>query len=118
MKTLLPVILILIAILTVGIAGDWIVDNVSISNRLNQITATATNTVMGALGIGTADPEAQLHVVGPTRLEGRLNMESNRVVNLARAVDDGDAVSKAYIDNALANVPARGGIAMGVYTNR
>lgn len=118
MKTLLPVILILIAILTVGIAGDWIVDNVSISNRLNQTAASATNTVMGSLGIGTPIPEAKLHVVGASKLEGPLDLSSNRVVNLALPVSDDDAVSKAYVTALLENVPPAGGISMGSYTNR
>ncbi|MDP6491465.1 MAG: hypothetical protein QGH42_12560 [Kiritimatiellia bacterium] len=118
MRTLLPVILILVAILTVGIAGDWIVDNVSISNRLNQTEASSTNAVMGSLGIGTAAPEAKLHVVGDSKLEGVLDLASNRVVNVAAPVADGDALSKSYVEDLLENVPARGSVSMGVYTNR
>jgi len=118
MRTLLPTILILAAILTVGIAGDWIVDNVSVSNCLNQTTASSTNAVMGSLGIGTSTPEEKLHVVGSSKLEGILDLASNRVMNVALPVEAGDAVSKAYVEDLLANIPAAGGISMGIYTNR
>ena len=117
MRTALPIILILVAILTIGLAGDWIVDNVSISDRLSQTATTATNSVMGSVGIGTAAPQAKLHVVGEVRIEGTVDVSSNRVVNLGAPVADGDAVSKAYLESALQTIEPIG-LSMGIYTNR
>ena len=117
MRTSLPIILILAAILTMGLAGDWIVDNVSISDHLSQTAASATNSVMGSVGIGTTVPQAKLHVVGDVKMEGVVDVSSNRVVNLGAPVADGDAVSKAYLESALQMVyPV--GVSMGIYTNR
>ncbi len=118
MRTLLPVALILITVLTVGIAGDWIVDNVSIANRLHQTAPASTNAVMGSLGIGTAAPTAKLHVIGDSKMEGVLDLASNRVVNLALPLEDGDAISKSYVEALLQNIQPGGGISMGIYTNR
>ena len=117
MRTSLPIILILVAILTIGFAGDWIVDNVSISDQLSQTAASATNSVMGSVGIGTTAPQAKLHVVGDVKIEGVVDVSSNRVVNLGAPVADGDAVSKVYMESALQMVEPVG-LSMGIYTNR
>jgi hypothetical protein len=118
MKTTIPIILIAAAILTIGMAGDWMVDTVSVSHHLDQTEAAATNTVMGALGIGTAAPAAKLHVAGSAILEGSLNMQSNRVTHLADPQADGDAVNQQHLMAVLANIEPASGLSMGIYTNR
>ncbi|NQU38646.1 MAG: hypothetical protein HQ523_01705 [Lentisphaerae bacterium] len=118
MRSVIPAVLLLVVMLTIGLAGDWLVDNVSISNRISQTTASAANSVMGALGIGTAAPEAKLHVAGDVRIEGELNVSSNRVTHLAAPIAASDGVTKAWVEEALQNVEPAGGVSMGSYTNR
>jgi hypothetical protein len=62
--------------------------------------------------------DTALQADGTVGLTGDLNLDGNRIVNVSLPQHDGDAVSKSYLWTSLADIPARGGLSMGTYTNR
>lgn len=68
--------------------------------------------VDGNVGIGTTDPAHKLHVVGTGRFDGQLNMNSNRIINLADPTDAQDAATKAYVDANAGGSSAPSGAVM------
>lgn len=71
--------------------GDWIVDNVTISNELTQAKAAATNSFMGKVGIGTSTPSTLLEVAG--------------IITAASFIGNGSSLTDLTWDN-LAGKPA------------
>ena len=50
------------------------------------------------LGIATTTPSQTLHVEGPGKFSGALDMTSQKITNLATPTADADAATKAYVD--------------------
>jgi hypothetical protein len=55
--------------------------------------------------------------VAKLAISSNLNMNGNRVTNLALPANDGDAVSKAYLRAVLSAIPPQGDLSMGSFTN-
>jgi len=55
--------------------------------------------------------------VGDVSIDGALSMTSNRVVNVAAPVEDGDAVSLASLKGLMQALPKQGDLEMGTFTN-
>ncbi|OGB90407.1 hypothetical protein A2625_00970 [candidate division WOR-1 bacterium RIFCSPHIGHO2_01_FULL_53_15] len=60
------------------------------------------NIVAGSVGIGTATPEAKLHVAGTASIEGALNMNNQKIINLATPENSFEAANKSYVDIRVA----------------
>jgi hypothetical protein len=50
-------------------------------------------------------------------ISSNLNMNGNRVTNLALPANDGDALTKAYLRAVLSAIPPQGDLSMGSFTN-
>jgi len=66
----------------------------------------------GNVGIGTTGPGAKLDVAGTAEINGQLDMQSNKIVDLATPTAGTDAATKAYVDGAIAS----GGDNLGNHT--
>jgi len=55
--------------------------------------------------------------VAKLSMNSNLNMNMNRVTNLALPANDGDAVTKAYLRAVLSAIPPQGDLSMGTFTN-
>lgn len=51
------------------------------------------------IGIGTTNPSAKLDVNGWARINGQLNLASNRITNVADPTNNQDAATKKYVDD-------------------
>ncbi len=72
------------------VSGDF----VPYENAVKSINLNAMNlTNVGRVGIGTATPNANLHIVGNVSVEGNLTMNSNKITGLANASSDTEAVT-------------------------
>lgn len=76
--------------------GNWIVNDVIVSNKFEQKEGAATNYFMGSLGVGTELPMDRLHVNGDARIDGRIK-------GLSDPMESKDAATKAYVDAMIAN---------------
>ena len=81
-------------------------------------TAAASDVDEFASAAQGAKAETALQADGTVGLAGDLDLNGNRIVNLAGPQDDTDGISKEYFWSTLTNLPPMGGLAMGVYTNR
>jgi len=52
----------------------------------------------GNVGIGTISPQQKLHVTGNAVFNGTINMDSNKIINLANGTSNYDAVTKIQLD--------------------
>jgi hypothetical protein len=55
--------------------------------------------------------------VAKLAISSNLNMNGNRVTNLALPANDGDALTKAYLRAVLSAIPPQGDLSMGSFTN-
>jgi hypothetical protein len=66
------------------------------------------------VGIGTSSPSYRLDVAGnaritgATRIEGTLNMNNNRIINLASPTDLNHAATRGFVETAIANALSGG----------
>jgi len=73
--------------------------NTSIAGTLGVTGAT---TLGGTLGVtGNATVGGTLAVTGTSSFNGTVDMNSNTIANLAEPVNDADAATKYYVDNAV-----------------
>lgn len=79
--------------------------------------ANSTNAVLMAWPNLDVDGTKSLSKAGGT-MTGNINMNNLKITSLGSAVDDGDAVSKQYLDARLLNIEPIGNLDMGSYTNR
>jgi hypothetical protein len=84
-------------------------------NSLNSGLAFAgnltTNMVIqsgGNVGIGTTNPLATLHVNGSAIINGTLNMDSNKIINLSNGTSPTDAVTLAQLQAVNASAASAG----------
>ena len=79
-----------------GIFGQ----NISIGNY----TFPQNLYINGNLGIGTSSPSAKLDVNGSATVHGILNVNSNRIENVANPSSNSDALNLGYADDRYVNV--------------
>jgi hypothetical protein len=69
--------------------------------------------LVGNIGIGKLNPTSKLDV------NGEINVNSNKIINVADPISDKDAANKAYVDNSAHHIGESygGGIVFYVYDN-
>ena len=89
------------------------------ATRITAASATSTAlTTTGRVGINIAAPTVPLDVSGAARIAGTLDMNSNKIVNLANPTSDQDAATRNYVNTefgssgVLVNYPT----VQGAYT--
>ncbi|MCH8520091.1 MAG: hypothetical protein LAT82_05035 [Nanoarchaeota archaeon] len=55
----------------------------------------------GNVGIGIMDPQSKLHVGGEVEIEGNLNMNNNRITNVATPINHDDVATKEFVEDAV-----------------
>lgn len=76
-----------------------------LSNSAPGVSFLSSLLVDGNVGVGTMSPSTRLHVTGTGRFDGQLNMNSNKITNVANPTAAQDAATKQYVDNS-GGVPA------------
>ncbi|RME23566.1 MAG: hypothetical protein D6800_09655, partial [Candidatus Zixiibacteriota bacterium] len=61
-------------------------------------------TESGNVGIGTTSPGQKLDVVGNVEINGQLDMQGNKIVDLATPTAGTDAANKAYVDAQIGSL--------------
>ncbi|OGB90410.1 hypothetical protein A2625_00985 [candidate division WOR-1 bacterium RIFCSPHIGHO2_01_FULL_53_15] len=65
------------------------------------------------VGIGTATPEAKLHVAGTASIEGALNMSNQKIINLGTPTASSDAATMGYVDITVGEAGTITGVTAG-----
>ena len=104
-----------------------IVPSITASNSIQQVSATATNTFMGDVGVGTATPTAKLDVNGSAIIQGNLSVNgtANLTATNATALSGHTAdafvqtnhTGNVFINGSITHIEKYGNLDMGVYTN-
>jgi hypothetical protein len=72
---------------------------------------------IGDVGIGTTPmPMTKLDVAGAARIAGTLDMNSNKIFNLANPLNPQDAATKIYVDNATTNMATTTNVSSAITT--
>lgn len=98
-------------------AGTMSVSQISVSNGINQSSASGANVFMGKVGIGAANPAEKLHVAGNVRVDGT-NIVSAMVLGGVTRTDWPSVAAGVLMSaNNLSDVPdkvaARANLGLG-----
>ena len=72
--------------------------------HVNPVPLIQGNFSSGNVGIGLVKPQAKLDVNGTASIRGILNVNSNRIENVANPSSNSDALNLGYADNRYVNV--------------
>lgn len=91
--------------------GHFSAQAIDLEQGVNQQSHTATNVFQGKVGIGTDAPQAPLHVVGDSQLDGHVDVSGNLDVGGAITGDGSGLVNLNVPTPSLADTLAQGAIA-------
>jgi len=89
--------------LDANLIANYTVGIITLDQARNEVGKRAAANVIhttydGRVGIGTANPQAKLEVSGNVKISGVLNMNSQKIINLANPTESSDAVTKEYLE--------------------
>lgn len=75
--------------------------DITLSDSYNEKTDVFSVVSNGNVGIGVTEPEKKLEVSGDVKIDGEIDINNHKIINIAPPTNNQDVATKSYVDTSV-----------------